>query len=155
MWDYIIDLNWELTIALGALSLSIYTFYVQNVKEELAIYPSDEDNVFYVTIENTGKSPIKDYTLQVVNMENLRNTFEEELNKMDLVQRQAKFSLAPNRTTTFTIASKRPYPNSVPFPIITFDAYNAKGRKVDTFTCDFNMYRNKITVIKVPRKDRT
>ncbi|WP_214891687.1 hypothetical protein [Exiguobacterium sp. s142] len=145
MWEIVSDWNWELIIALGALALSGYTFYVQNVKAELAIYPSEEDDILYVIVENAGKSSVKDYTLQVVGMKNVDRFSEGILTGMKLTQRQASFSLAPNRTTTFPIANKIGYVFDGNFPIVTFNVYNAKGRKVDTFTCDFNMYHNQLS----------
>lgn len=158
MWDFITDLNWELIIALGALGLSAYTFYVQNVKEEIAIYPYEKEKIFYITLENTGKSSIRDYTLQVVKMEHMNEQLEKLLNNMYLLHRKAKFSLPANKTTSFTVGSAGAFLNKDYLPIITFDVYNAKGRKVDTFVCDFNVYRHQMTITittsKENRKDR-
>lgn len=146
MWEFITDLNWELIIALGALGLSVYTFYVQNVKAELAIYPSDKEKVFYVTIENTGKVSIRDYTLQVVNVEHGNERITDLVEQMYLLNRKAKFSLSANKTTSFALGGYVGVMNGDHMPIITFDVYNAKGRKIDTFVCDFNVYRHQVEI---------
>ncbi|WP_410503329.1 hypothetical protein RIF24_16430 (plasmid) [Exiguobacterium acetylicum] len=153
MWGILSEWNWELIIALGALALSIYTFYEQNLKEEIAIYPSDKDKVFFVTIENTGKSSIRGYTIQIVKVEHANSQLEELMNNMFLINRKAEFSLSSNKTTSFTVGSTARFINGDHLPILTFDVYNNKKRKVDTFVCDFNMYRHQIEITITSSKE--
>ena len=157
MWDIIKDWNWELIIALGALALSMYTFYVQNVKEELVIYPYENDKKMYITIENTGKSLIRNYTLELSKVEHMDAVIEKQLKKMFLFQRKVKFNLAANRSINFSAGSTAANNGKEFLPILTFDVYNSKKRKVDTFVCDFNMYRHQMTIVvhstKEQRKD--
>ena len=153
MWEVISSWNWELTIALGALGLSGYTFYEQNVKKELVIYPYEKDKVLYITIENTGKGLIRDYTIQLANMENMPETAGKYLSKMHLFQRKAKFSLSANKINRFTAISTSAFAPEEYFPILTFDVYNNKGRKVDRFVCDFNVYRYQLSIVRTTIKE--
>lgn len=141
------SISLELCLSVIAIFVSVYTYYAQNVKEEVFVYPFVKDTTFLVIIENVGNSTLRNYSINLKNIEHPHEASRAQLLKMDLLKKEAKFSLSPKKTHEIIIGSPTfPYGDNTR-PILEIEVFNSKGKHKDTFTCDFNIYKNRISRI--------
>lgn len=111
--------NWGDTISAligtAGFLLAWRTYYVQNMKEEVIVYPYQEKYGEYgIAIENIGKATAVDYTFKVLSYDG--DTVEEKknfLNTYKLLNRDARITLATGKVHKIRVGDQRAIPEEI------------------------------------------
>lgn len=138
------------------------TYYVQNMKEEVIVYPYQEKYGEYgIAIENIGKATAVDYTFKVLSYDHdIAEQKKIFLDTYKLLNREARITLATGKVHQIRIGDQRMIPEEITignagkystprllkegeYPTLEIEILKMNGNTysiIDYTTCDFKAF---------------
>lgn len=149
------EINLEILIASLALILSLLSLYHQFFHKEIVVYPGVKNGNLYLHIENSGQSLVSDFSIQILDMDDLLSNIEmkpqdkKAFKERNGINGKASNTLASKGRRTILLGNHKMFRainrvDSNPFPILIVKVDYGLLKKSKKFICDYNTFRNEM-----------
>ena len=149
------SINLEIVIASLALILSLVSLYHQFFHKEIVVYPGLRNENLYLHVENSGQSIIHNFSIEIINMDEvlstikMKNTDKDLFKNRDGLNGKASNTLSSKGKRTILLGDYKSFRTTDPgatifLPILLIKIHYKGLKRSKTFTCDYNSYRNEL-----------
>ncbi|WP_029332762.1 hypothetical protein [Exiguobacterium oxidotolerans] len=132
------------SVSLFALILSVWNFIKQHFSSEIIVYPVEEDNLFYLVIENIGNAKINIKSLRLKVIRHHQEIYSSHLSGMPIFRRRHELLIPGNSSYKFIVGDTHNHEEIIDvLPQLTLEVETVKlkyFRDTKIHNCDYGIF---------------